>query len=221
MTLAYPLLNEPIRFTENRVNVLVIENAAELRRFLFCLKDQVNGLAGELVLGEDGDVIEMHKNAFLITDPFALDFDSKKLLTKITQDACSAGADFAEEFYSVMVQLNKLAQQISSSLEYEASFEPVSFWDELVKIMGFRVDLETLNFPEQLLECIKLQRLFFGKKLFIFYNLKACLSPEELELFYRSVFYEKLDILLIEDTKRNINYFCENTVIVDKDLCVF
>jgi len=108
MTLAYPLLNETIRFAENRVNVLVIENATELRRFLFCLKDQINGLAGELVLGENGDVIEMHKSAFLITDPFALDFDSKKLLTKITQDACFAGADFAEEFYSIMEQLNKL-----------------------------------------------------------------------------------------------------------------
>ena len=220
MTLAYPLMNEPIRFTENRVNVLVIENAVELRRFLLCLKEQINGLAGELVLGENGDVIELPKNAFLITDPFAIDFDSKKLLTKIAQDACSAGAEFAEDFVCVMAQLNKLAQQISSSLDYEASFDPVGSWDELVKIMGFHIDRETLSFPEQLLECIKLQRLFFGKKLFIFYNLKACLNSEELALFYRSVFYEKLNILLVEDAQRGASNFCENIIIVDKDLCI-
>lgn len=60
-----------------------------------------------------------------------------------------------------------------------------------------------------------------GKKLFIFYNLKACLSPEELELFYRSVFYEKLNVLLVEDTQRGIKSFCEDTLVVDKDLCIF
>ena len=221
MTLAYPLLARPLSFTENRINLLVIENRGELRRFLFSLRDQIDGLPGELVLGKNGEILEMSKNAILITDPFSLDFESRKLLTKITQDACSAGNEYAEELHSLMVRLNEIAMKISRSLGYDAAFEPVDSFDELIKILNFHIDREEMSFPESLLEYMKLQRLFFNKKLFVFYNLKACLSMEELNLFYKSVFYEKLDVLLVEDTQRRESLPCESCIIIDKDLCVF
>lgn len=221
MTLAYTLLPRPLSFSENSINVLVIENHRELRRFILSLRDQIEGLPGELVLSKNGEILEMSKNAVIITDPFSLDFESRKLLTRITQDACTAGAEYSEEFYALMVRLNELAMKISRSLSYDAAFEPVDSRDELIKILGFHIDREGMSFPESLLENMKLQRLFFGKKLFVFYNLKACFSPEELSLFYKSVFYEKLTVLLVEDVQREESAACENRIIVDKDLCVF
>ena len=51
-------------------------------------------------------------------------------------------------------------------------------------------------------------------------GLKAYLSDEELRLFYRSVFYEKLSVLLIESWQRETALPEEQATIVDKDLCV-
>lgn len=221
MTFYYPLLDRPLNFDENRVNVIIIENRAELRRFILSLLDQIEGQPGELVLGHNGDMLEMSKNAILVTDPFSLDFDSRKLLTKITQDVCAAGNEYSAELYTLINQLNVLAAKISRSLSYDAAFEPVDSWDELIRIMGFHIDREEMSFPECLLEYMKLQRLFFNKKLFVFYNLKACLSHEELNLFYKNVFYEKLNLLLVEDIQREGSLVCESRIIIDKDLCVF
>lgn len=57
-------------------------------------------------------------------------------------------------------------------------------------------------------------------KLTAIYNLKACMSTEELELFYKSVKYEKLPLLLVEDIQRKAIPADERTVIIDEDLCV-
>ncbi|MBR6207382.1 MAG: hypothetical protein IKQ69_00085 [Oscillospiraceae bacterium] len=46
------------------------------------------------------------------------------------------------------------------------------------------------------------------------------MSDEELRLFYRSVFYEKLSVLLIESLQRETTRPEEQLTIVDNDLCV-
>lgn len=56
--------------------------------------------------------------------------------------------------------------------------------------------------------------------MFIFCGLKAYMSDEELRLFYRSVFYEKLSVLLIESLQRETTRPEEQLTIVDNDLCV-
>lgn len=76
-----------------------------------------------------------------------------------------------------------------------------------------------MTFSEQLIEYMSLYRRFFGKKLFVFLNLKPCLSFVELELFYRSVVYEKYNIMLIENHASEIHTDYEQTVIIDSDLC--
>lgn len=220
MTIALPLLNEAIRFEENTVNVLVIENIPQLRKLILSFLDQLNGLGGEIVLAENDEILELSKTAVLITDPFSLELDSKRIISKIVQDACIAAEEYAEKLQSIILELNRLAGEMCSSFEYDVSFNELGSFDELVKLMGFHADTENMSFPESLLEYMKLHRKFFGKKLFVFYNLKACLSPEELILFYRSAMYEKLNMLLVEDIQRSSISCFEKTVIVDKDLCI-
>lgn len=67
---------------------------------------------------------------------------------------------------------------------------------------------------------MRLQRAFFGKRLFILYGLKSLLSEEELSSIYRSIFYEKLDLLLIEAWQQTPPGKEEITTIIDRDLCV-
>jgi CRISPR-associated protein Csn2 len=221
MMLAYPLLNEPITFTENTVNVLTLEHPQELRKAIFELQQQIAGGEGGFVLSEKFQPIELSKYAALVTDPFELVLDSKKLTGKINQLASQAGENYVEEFQQIAEEINGLAVQIGMNLDFEAAFQPLERIETLVDMMKFRVDKEDLSFPEQILVYMKLYRRFFGIRLFIFYNLKACLDEGELKLLYRSICYEKLAVLLLEDVQRGQALPEEKTVIIDKDLCVF
>jgi CRISPR-associated protein Csn2 len=221
MMLAYPLLNEPIIFAENTVNVLVLEHSQELRQAVIDLQQQINGSEGAFVLSENFQPIELSKYAALVTDPFDLLLESKKLTGKINQVASHVGENYVEEFQRIAEEINNLAVQIGMNLDFEATFQPLERIETLVELMKFRVDKEELSFPEQILVYMRLYRRFFGIRLFIFYNLKACLDEEELKLLYRSICYEKLTVLLLEDVQRGQALPDENTVIIDKDLCVF
>ena len=105
-------------------------------------------------------------------------------------------------------------------LDFSTTFDPIEDPVALVKLLGFRFDREALPFSEEILEWMLLQREFFGKQLFVFCGLKAYMSDEELRLFYRSVFYEKLSVLLIEPWQHETTLPEEQLTIVDKDLCV-
>ncbi len=99
--------------------------------------------------------------------------------------------------------------------------DPLDDWEDLVKLMDFHVDEAELGFSERLLEYMELNRRFFGKTLFVFYNLKALMSPEEMALFFRDALYRKFALLLLEDCQRYSIEEYEKVIIVDKDLCVF
>ncbi len=222
MTLAYPLLQEPLVFEENRIQVLVVESPSELRKMILSLQQQEAGREGEFVLGEKFLPLEFSKYATLITDPFALDFAAKKIATKLNQQAMERAGDmYAEQFRQILAELNELAAGIGTGMEFEVSFSEFTGWEGLIKLMNFHIDRQTLPFSEQVLEYIRLQQRVFAKKLVILYNLKACLTLEELKHFYQAVKYEKLCVLLLEDRQRTEMGEDENVTIIDKDLCIF
>lgn len=221
MTLAYPLLPEPLRFSEYGIQILVIEHAQQLRKAVLEMKEQISGGKGEFVFSEHGEIKELSKLAVLITDPFSLDFDAKRILTKINQEACRAGAEYEDGLQEILVRLAGLASDISMSIEFDVCFEVPQSGEELIKLMGFRVDTERMTVPEQVVEFMKIQRGMFGKKLFIFYNLRACFSTEELASFYKTVQYQKLNLLLIENAIHRRLPEYEKMIIIDEDLCIF
>lgn len=222
MTLAYPLLPEPIVFEENKISVLVVESPSELRKMILSLQQQATGYEGAFVLGENWLPVEISRYATLVTDPFTLDFEAKKIATRLAQQALAvAKEEYGEEFRGLLSELNTLAAEISTLLDFEVTFSEMESPEALVKQMNFHIDCQMLDFPSAVLEYMKLQQRVFGKKLMIFYNLKACLTEEEVRLLYKAVKYEKIQILLLEDRQRPGGEEDENVSIIDKDLCVF
>lgn len=220
MTFYYPLLERPLIIQENMVNVLIIENPAALRRFLHELSEQVMGHAGSIVLGVHNSPAELSQYAVLVTDPLNLNLDSRKMAGKILQAVIQAAENRGDEIQSILKEINILAAELSLSLDFEATFTELDNPTELLKVMNFHLDSDSLEFPELLLEWMRLQRLFIGKSLFVFYGLKAYLDEDELQIFYRSVFYEKLNLLLVEPFQGSNQVASEQVTIIDKDLCI-
>ncbi len=219
--LVYPLFDKPIEFEENTICVFVIERADELRKMLGMLRSQIEGAEGDFVLSEKLELLPLSKYALLVTDPFSLEFDTKRIQTKLLQTACVAGESYSEQLAEILLRLREISTGISAEMELEVTASDLDDQEALIKLMDFRIDAEQLSFPEQILEYLKLQRRFFGKRLFVFYNLKACLSLEELRLLYRMIQYEKMSLLLLEDMQRRSIKEVERTLIVDEDLCIF
>ena len=220
MKLAYPLLSKPIEFEEGSVSILVIENARELRNVLLSLKSQIMGNDGEFVLSEKNEIMELSKNTVLVTDLFEMELESRRIDSKFDQSAIQAADEYVDEFQKILASINELGTRISMSLEPESSFSALESPDSLIKLLHFHVEKENLQFSEQILEYMRIQRLFFGKKLFIFYNLKACLTDYEVSALYKAIQYEKYHVLLVEDVQRAEPSTGERIVIVDKDLCI-
>ena len=90
MTLTFPLLDAPIRFEENHVQELIIENPVALRQFMEELRDQVDGMPGDIVLAVQYEPRELSGKVALMTDPFHIEAGTKKLINKIQQAVVQA-----------------------------------------------------------------------------------------------------------------------------------
>lgn len=220
MTLAYPLLPTPISFSECNIQVLVIENTFELRQFISTLISQISGLSGDFVLAENSKILEFSKFVDFVTDPFSISFDSKIITAKLQREAAELGAVYADDFRDILFRLNSLAGKISTNFDHEVTYTPTDSLDDMIRLMGFCVDIESLSFPERILEYIRLHRKYFGKQLFVFFNLKAVFTINEALSFYHQIKYEGINLLLVEDTPRKNGLEDEHVTIVDADLCV-
>lgn len=219
MMIYYPLLREPIEFTENTVNVLIIENPRAFREAVRMLMLQSSGESGDYILSEDFVPIEISKHAEVITDIFEINFDSKKITTKLNQLICEQSRDYYDEVQNVISEINKLGSELALKFESYITFDVVEDVSGVIKLLNFSIDKENMDLSEQILEYIRICRNFFKKRLFIFINLKSCLTPQELELLYKSILYEKFDVLLIESFQKSEPLQYEQTKIIDIDLC--
>lgn len=216
MNFAHPLLEKAINITEGETVTIVIENPIALR-------NTVSGIANsspDFVLSENFSPIEISKYAEFITDMFNIDFAAKKITAKLASEAERISVDYPNETIVLLNALNSYAELIAEQFNYPIKFSSVENVEKLIKLLNFSIDNENMSFPEALLSYMELCRRCFGKKLFIFLNLKSFLSDSEFELFCKNISYEKFYILLLEafDCSRSSEY--EKKIIIDKDLCI-
>ncbi len=221
MMLAHPLLQSPIEFKENRVPVLIVENGQLFRRLIGDLLAQENGEPGEFALSENAGLIEIGKNVQMTLNPLFPELDGRRIATKIQQMAVTAAEDQPGKTAECLAALNDYGAALTAAIPFNVTFSEMESADDVVKALAFRVDTEEMSVPEQLLEMMRLHRECFRKRLFVFVNLKSFFSENEITLFYQSVFYEKLSVLLLESGQKEPVRPCEEVRIIDKDLCEF
>lgn len=219
MKLAHYDLREPIYFEENYVNILILENGAHFRNTIGRFMAQCGGEDGDWVLSDDGETLSLSRCAELVSDPFSPDFDSKHFQQRINKAAAEAAFGMEEKTFELLKAINQYANELLLGLDFSADFNELDNPEPLIKLLGLSIEKNILSFPEQIIEYMLLCRKFFGKKLFIFVNLKDCLTRDELQSFYKELFYNKLDLLIIESHISDHTLPCEKKRIIDYDLC--
>lgn len=213
--------NIEIEFFQSEPLCICIESPGMLRDFLTDLWSQSCGSAGNFILSRDGKEIPLSKGAELIMNPFAVNFNDKKIVNKLYQelekivtDDCF---DVAEEINSQIISFLDL---IVEKLPYRIEFELELDAQALMKMYKVRFEEEfDKEFLEKLTSYIKLIHKVCGIECFVTYNLKQLLTQDELTALYRDLLYEQIYIMDIEGA---FTYKVpeESCIIIDKDECL-
>lgn len=220
MRLVIPTYDISIELKENIINVLSIENPEAYSFILREFWNQTRGMDGEIILSEGENVYSIAKVMECIFNPFNIDCNDKKILNKLYQElkeyAIENLVEENAELNSKMLQhIDRIASGVTYALDYSIDFDVIT----LLKIYGVSIQTVGESLLENIVEYLKVMRQICGICNFVFVGLKSYLNENELKQLYEFIFYEKINIIVIESihTKSLEMEACQ---IIDNDLCV-
>ena len=220
MKLTYSTYGIMFELEENKVNVFIIEDPTVLVEVVYSLSEQCEGQEGEFVLSEENKVLNISKNVSFVKEPFSIDCNNRKILTKLYQELEREGITGVEEmqgdFYkSYISYITNLCQKSDFLLTFVDKPE----LQDILKLAEVKIDVQTQSILEKVIEYIKISSNLLKQNIFVFLNLKLFLTEQEIEELYKECFYRKVHLILIEATyqmKRAEEKIC----VIDKDKCV-
>jgi len=220
MRLVNTYYNLEFDLNENEVLVISVENPAAYAKVVGDMWKQVNGEEGSFVLSEESKVRNISKEVECILNPFALDCNNKKIITRLYQElkgqACNVLQEETIELNCrILDYIDKLIMTVPYSIKYNCDMDITG----LLKVYGVEINSDSDGLLEKLVCYIKLVAQICGINVFVLVDIKHFLTEEELNALYETVFYEKINIVIIEPVQTNkING--EKSCIIDKDLCI-
>ena len=208
-----------LEFRENEIQVITIENKEYFSDFLQNLYNQSRGMEGKIIISEGEKILSLSKCAEVIWNPFSIDINNKKILGKLYHELNDISS---EEQYREICELNSEIVRYLDELCLKVSY-PIQFQLEmdvldLYKMYGVQLEKEGKSMFETLLEYMKIMASLCEMHLIIFVNAKNYFSEIQLQELYKTAFYCKINLLLIEACQSK----ClegENNQLIDKDLC--
>lgn len=111
--------------------------------------------------------------------------------------------------------LDRLLLQMPYALKYNSAFQ----LPDLLKIFSVEIECDEETLLEQIVEYLWVMKKICGVKNYVFVGLKQYLPISELERLYEYVFYEKINLIIIESIYTPL-INGEKGWIIDKDLCI-
>ena len=219
MKIVFSCLSEPITFSENIINTLIIENSICLRNTVTDIHNQISGLDGESVLSIDSTPIPFSKNAELITSFVPFELYNKSVITKI-QGILEKNATNEEHYLktqALLAEIEKYLFDISYDYPIDVSAEKLSV-NSLLKAIGISIKEDHSSLIEKVFDHLELIREFDKVKLFITVNMRDYFSDDEMRIFFDSTLKHKFSLLMLESHERVLLPH-EKRKIVDQDLC--
>lgn len=217
MIMRAPAYGLQLEFKECMVNVLVVENEelfADITQSLWKLSDDIFTV-------EEGDkTYNIGKVLECIINPFAIDCNDKRLLTKMYLEMKEETELLLQsEELNFRTNVINYIEQVCNSVNYELDFNYNFDIVDIFKTLGIRFSDEYDSLLEQIISYLRLKKRLLDVSVFVLVNIKQYLCKDNLEELYKMAFYEKIHIVLIEASEKEI-LKNERITIVDKDLCI-
>lgn len=219
MKLVNSLSGLKIDLKENQVNVIVIESPELFTEYVSEIKKQIAGEDGQFVLSEK-DICEIDKIMELIVDPWSIDFDSKRIKTKLLQ-LVKEEAD--EYFYDKFIEAKSIvcqyAENVVDKIMYPVSYDMNIDTMAFMKFLDIKIEIQSEKLIDIIIEYIKLLHDLCKIEVIVFANVKTYLTKDEVFYLYQVAQYQKIHLIMLEATLTT-RMQCEIITIIDADKCV-
>lgn len=207
-------------FNENMVYGLVIENPMVFTEIAGELLRQCEEDEGSFVLSEDNKLLSISKTISFIFNPFSMEWNSKRILTKLYNVLCVELHDkWVEEQLALQSNYIELMEKVCMSSEYALSYNAELDIQDIFKAGKLKINMEEGTLIEKISEYINMESKLLGVKIFVFINLKGFLTQEEIAELHKNCCYRKIYLLLLETRYSRKNEW-EEICILDKDRCI-
>lgn len=204
---------------ENIVDIFVIENPRVMTDVILNTINNKKSDSTILLIENDGEDIPSAKYE-LITSPFIINLNSKKILGSALKDIeASICENYFDKFQEINTDILNLLDQAILDLPYDISFDCIKDIKDVIKICDITFQEKQLSLLEKITDYIKLESKILKLKCIIFVNLHRFLDDDEIMLLYKEAFYQKVQLIMIESheiTKKS----CERVHIIDRSQCI-
>ena len=215
---SFDFLTKPICLSKDKINVLYIENQQvfrnTIRKFYDGVVDENN-----IIFSENYNPVRFKNNVCFIPDIFCVDYSSS-FLKRVYEDLSDyANTYLQESTVSIKANIIDFLEKLSQNYDLDFDFKDEVDITDLLKIQSFKPNLNNDNLLSRLLDYIIMMRRYSSITCFVILNLHTYFSLTELELFYKELAYQSIEILVIENKKVFNSLQNEITYIVDEDMC--
>lgn len=209
-----------IDFKENEVYVVIIEHPIILSEIIDEIYRQSNGGDGNFVISENDKLLTFNKEIALILEPFTINCNDKRILTRLYQELKTQVDEYMSEetmnLNSIIYDyLDKATLKVPYLTTYKLDFDIAG----LFKLLDVELECIEESLFEKIINYVKAITQLCGFKYVIFLNLKNFLTINELKSLYEFAFYNKISLILLESSLHTIVQG-EKTCIIDKDRCL-
>ncbi len=216
-------LENKITFEEGKINVLEIYNKKFFRRMIEILNGEEEAENNEIVLLDNEKRVELKKNVLVFTDLFNIDFNSKKIITKIYNELIeSIKKRQDDELENLTIKLRNYLIEEINELPFEFNINSELEINDLLKAFNLKIDttcyttiVEKIEFIINIIANLKMATIL------VIPNLKVYLEKEEIIEIYKYSLYNNIKLLILENSSNEKieNYEIKN--IIDKEFDEF
>ena len=220
MKLIHPEWNFQVDFDEKKIPVIYIENPTHYSQIIGEFINQCKKVDGRFVLSNGSKEIPFDKSVDFIFNPFILDLNERKIITKLYQFLESnVVEDYFADKMEVSIQILSFIDKLVSTQEYPLTYNQEISIQDVFKLVDVKIDLEAGKLVEQLVDYMNITRSLCEYELYIFVNLKQFINKEELDKLMKNCIYDKISILLLESSDLYERAQYEKKYVIDRDLC--
>lgn len=219
MKFLYNDIEQVLKWTENEIPNLVIENKTMFNTVIRDLHNQiVEGYDGVARLLDDNDSSIM-KESVLIVDPFSISLENREILNFLSNYLLDkmkeTYADLDNKLRPILNFIKETYLDLSLDIEVGEVFNQKS----LAKVFPVSVYDESDLLIDRVTSYTKVMTDFNISRFFIFVNLKHYLEENDYITLISHIMNEKINVLFIED-RVHLCVEQEKYLIIDNDLCL-
>ena len=213
--------NIDIEFAENCTEIISIEGPDIYTEFIQELISQLDGEAGNFVLSEKNDTLKMDKKVEFISNPFGVDLNEKRIVSK----AYNVLRDSAEGLDELREKINSSIVNILDEVILRSPYDNFVYnldldWNTLFKLYDVKVQFEEGKLVDKLIQYIKMLAELLGIRVVFLLNMSTFLTKYELQELCKSAQYEKVNLVLLEQRELKLTDVKSRSHIIDCDRCL-